>query len=87
MFVTHLWRERVFRIAVGRVQIHSIAALEALQMRILEQVWTKSHVPTVNVGLPTAELEQDLRCPRTVIGINDSDLDSCPEKIFGYTFW
>ena len=68
-WVSDLGRESIFGVAIGGVEVYGIAVLESLQMRVFQQVSAKSHVPTVNVCLSTAELEKNLSCSRTVICI------------------
>lgn len=53
----YLRREGVLWVAVCSVEVHCIAALEALQMWVLKQVSSKSHISAVNIGFPTAEFE------------------------------
>ena len=74
---SYLCGEGVLGVAVGRVQIDGVAALELLQVWVLQEVCTEPHVAAVDVCLPTAELEQDLCSPWAVVGIYQRDLDAC----------
>ena len=72
----YLRRKGVLWVAVGGVQEHGIAALEALEVRVLKQVGPKAHISAMNICLSGGQLEEYLSCSRAVVGIYQRDLDS-----------
>ena len=72
----YLRRKGVLGVAVGGVQEHGIAALEALEVRILKQVRPKAHISAMNICLSGGQLEEYLSCSRAVVGIYQSDLNA-----------
>ena len=72
----YLRREGVLWVAVRGVQEHGIAALEALEVRVLKQVRPKAHISAMDICLSSSQLEEYLSCSRAVIGIYQRDLNT-----------